>query len=166
MKEVESHNEIWFTKEDRDKIDSIKKKEKKLLYLYLAGALFLSLTYPFIPSRIDYVAPIEDLTYLQAFLSFSCFILLVFGIPILIGFRRKYKDYTNGKKIVLTTTIQKIKKDKRDLKLKLSSPNFVGWLFLYRDKIYNGISVNDRIKIEYLPLSKNILELKKLNGSS
>ena len=160
----EKYEEKFFDKVDYQIITENKKKSKRGLILFSLILIALILIIPFMPSRYgNGAALIENMNYLSAILFGTIIFMVLFGLPIFITMIRINTDYNNGKKIVLVTKIKKLKQDKEDLKLSLTSPDFKSkWIFVYRDKYYPGIAENDIIMISYLPKTKSVLELKKI----
>lgn len=161
----ETYEEKFFDKVDNQIITENKKKSKGGLIIFALILIALILIIPFMPSRYgNGDTLLDDMNYLNAIFFGAIIFIVAFGLPIFITMIRLKNDYNNGKKIVLVTKIKKLKHDKEDLKLSLTSPDFKSkWIFVYRDKFYPGIAENDKIMISYLPKTKSVLELKKYN---
>lgn len=162
MNTNETYCEIFFDKSDLDLVTAIKKKDKKRLSTFILIGVIGLLILPFIPGRNGNIL-VEQMTYLNAILLATVVFLLILGLPIALFMNRKYKDYSYGKKIVINTSIKKIRQDKKDIWITLTNPNCkFKSIFIHRDNIYAGIELNDQISISYLPRTKYVLELKKL----
>ena len=156
----ETYNERFFDKRDKQLINEIKKKDKRRIILFVFVLIACILVIPIIPDRNGDIL-VEDMGYLNTTLLVAIIFLILFGLPLLIFMIRKHRDYNNEKKIVIETKIKKIRHDKSDLKLSLTSPYFKSkWIFVYRDRIYPEIAINDLIKISYLPKTKFVFTTK------
>jgi hypothetical protein len=158
----ESYSEKFFDNLDNQIIVKIKKKDKRTILIFLLIIFACCLIIPITPSRNGDIM-IEDMSYLNAMLIVMTLFMVLFGFPLFIFMFRKRNDIANGKKVVIESMIKKLKHDKKDIKLKLTNPNCDSkWIFVHRDKFYSGIAENDAIMISYLPKTKFVLELKRI----
>ena len=155
----ETLNEKFFDRKDEQMISEIKRKDKKRILILTIIFIAVTLIIPVTPSRNgDFL--IDSMTYLNSIILLALFFFLLIGIPLFIFMTRKNTDYNNRKKIVMETRIKNVRQDKSDLRLSLTNPDFKSkWIFVYRDKIYPGIKIEDSIRISYLPRTKFVLEL-------
>ena len=164
MDTLEAKEESCFDDNDKEFIESLKRKDKKGIIIYLIIILVLIIIGPYIPSRSSNYRLIDHMPYLEATLKLLVFMIIISTIPLTLYLTFYFKDYGKGKKIIVKTKIKKIlMKDSVSVEFITTSPYLKTKSIRIKNKqSYLGISVDDYIMISFLPTSKKVINVKKM----